>query len=214
MTQRKTLVLVAAIVATGLVAPAAVFAHNGEDHGDKPKTLAETRTKTAEELQKQAEQKREEIQQKTDQLRERVKTQREAAKTKLEGQRKDKCEQRQSNINKIAGKSTTQSKKHLGTFQKIEERVKQFVTDKNLTVENYDTLVANVDAKEAAAIAAVDVAAETSFDCDTTDATNPGSVVKTLMQSQHSALKDYRTAIKDLIVAVKQSATKEQSNEG
>jgi hypothetical protein len=202
MTRYKLVTLCAAVVATGsLLLPVTVFAEDGED--------SETKT-TIIETPKSAEERKKLVEEKAKAIREQVKTQREEIKTKLTDTRLKACEKRQTAINRVAKNSSTQANKHLGTFQKIEARVKEFYASKNLTVENYDALVATVDEKEASATAAIKVAGETTFDCATTDSAQPGGVIKGLVQSQHQALKEYRTAIKNLIVAVKQAAGKEQ----
>lgn len=165
-----------------------------------------TTTNDKEERQAQIEERRQE-------LRTKVTTMREARQEKLDAKRLDVCQKRQERINSIVSKSVEQSTKHLATFQKIEERVTQFYIDKSLTVTNFDELVATVDEKEAAAIASIDISAETTFDCETTDGSNPGSIVRDLVRSQHQALKEYRTAIKDLIVAVKSSQSSADTND-
>lgn len=125
---------------------------------------------------------------------------------KLSENRLKVCENRQATINKIIANSATQSEKHLAVFQKIEDRVVTFYEEKTLSLDTYDTLLATVDEKEAAAIAAIDLAKETTFSCDDADATNPGSLARELVKSEHTALKEYRTAIKDLLVAIKTTA--------
>ncbi len=123
---------------------------------------------------------------------------------KLATKNLEKCEKRQERINKLVEKSTERSTKHLAVFQKIEDKVKAFYVKKNLTVVGYELAVANADAKEAAAIAAIETSNEVTFDCASTDAAKPGAEIKAAMETRHAALKDYRTAIKDLILVVKQ----------
>ena len=129
-----------------------------------------------------------------------------AARTvKLEAKRLEVCQQRQQKINNIVARGTEQNKKQLAVFQKIEANVKQFYIDKKLSSDGYLTAVANADTAEANAVAAIEVSIETTFDCTTTDSTNPGSIIKEAMTLRHSALAAYLTAIKDLIVVVKKA---------
>lgn len=129
-----------------------------------------------------------------------------AARTvKLEAKRLEVCQQRQQKINDIVAQGAEQNTKQLAVFQKIEANVKQFYIDKQLSSDGYLAAVANADSAEANAVAAIEVSIETTFDCITTDSTNPGSIIKEAMTTRHSALQAYRTAVKDLIVVVKKA---------
>jgi len=136
-------------------------------------------------------------------IKERIETAKTERATKLADKRLEACEKREARVNAIFAKATERNKKHLAVFQKIEERVKAFYADKNLTAEGYDAAVANADAKEAAAVAAIEASTEVTFDCATTDGAKPGSTIKEAMKERHTALKEYRTAVKDLILVVK-----------
>ncbi len=117
------------------------------------------------------------------------------------------CEKRVGVIKSIMAKAAAQGAKHLDVFTKIATRVEEFYTNKKLTVASYDALVAEVNAKKAAAQTAIDaVKNDTGFDC--TDANPIGQIdaFVSKVRAMHKALKDYRTSIKDLIVAVKQAA--------
>ena len=122
---------------------------------------------------------------------------------KLADRRLQACEKRQDRVNAIFDRATERNTKQLAVFQKIEERVKAFYATKNLNTEGYDAAVQNADDKEAAAVAAIEASETVTFDCTATDAAKPGSVIKEAMTARHAALKDYRTAIKDLILVVK-----------
>jgi hypothetical protein len=124
-------------------------------------------------------------------------------KAKLADKRLEVCNKRADKINQIVSNSVEQSRKNLDVFAGIEQRVEDFYTSKQLSVANYDALTTAADQKKADAEAALQVAAETSFSCDQTNPAHPGEIIKTLMQTQHQALKDYRTSVKNLIVAVK-----------
>lgn len=142
--------------------------------------------------------------------REEAKTRVEAKKAeitaKLDEKRKEVCERRQEKINAITDRSVVQAKKHLGVFQKIEERVKAFYDKKGLNAEGYEAAAADADAKEAAAVAAIASTEAVELDCSAEgDQRQIGTYMKNLVRSQHAALKDYRTAIKNLIVVVAQA---------
>lgn len=122
---------------------------------------------------------------------------------KLDQKRLAVCQKRQEKISTIFAKATEQNRLQLAVFQAIEENVKAFYAKHNLTADGYDAALATANEKEATAVAALDVSDATTFDCTTTDNSKPGSVIKEAMTVRHEALKDYRTAIKNLILVVK-----------
>lgn len=138
---------------------------------------------------------------------------REAAKERMQGRldeaRKKACEARSKAILNIVARSAAQGKKHLDTFTKISERVKQFYADKKLTISNYEQLVAAADTKKAAAEAAIQVVKDTTtFDCSGDNPVGTADAFKTKIRAMHQSLKDYRSAINELLVAVKQAGKK------
>jgi hypothetical protein len=209
--------LCAAVVVGGLVAAPAVFARQGapeteptsSNSGSSNSTKVENNTTTETEVEHansvEVEHHNQLIEDRKQELRDQVKTELAAHTEKLDDKRKATCETHQGKINSIATQSATQNRKHLVKFQGIEARVKQFIADKKLTIPSYDTLVANIDDKEAAASAAIAVALETNFDCNSVDASNPGKTISGLMRNKQDTLKAYRTAIKELITAAKQA---------
>lgn len=138
-------------------------------------------------------------------IQQRLTNMKEARTVRLEAKRLEVCQQRQQKINDIVAHGTEQNIKQLAVFQKIEANIKQFYIDKKLSSDAYDGVVANADIAEANAVAAIEASTETTFDCASTDSTNPGSIIKEAMTTRHSSLAAYRTAIKDLIVIVKKA---------
>lgn len=94
-------------------------------------------------------------------------------------------------------------------FNKIAMRVEDFYTNKILpsgkSVPNYDALVSDIAAKKG--IADADLAAaqtlESSFSCTTDDPRSLLTQFRLDMQKVKTDLKNYRTSIKNLIVAVR-----------
>lgn len=93
-------------------------------------------------------------------------------------------------------------------FNAIEKRVEEFYSTKVVpsgkTVSNYNSLIADVQTKKTAvdtnmASAKTDVS---NFSCTNGDPKSLFMQFRTDMQAVKSALKDYRTSIKNLIVAV------------
>lgn len=125
------------------------------------------------------------------------------------------CEKRLSVIKNIMAKAATQGAKHLDVFSKIAMRVEEFYTNKKLAIDNYDTLVAEVNAKKATAQEAIDAVkdADDDFSCDGDNPIGKADAFNGKVRAMHTALKDYRTAIKNLIVAVKQAANAAEGDE-
>lgn len=115
------------------------------------------------------------------------------------------CENRQKAITNIMSRIADRGQKQLTLFTTIATRVETFYTDKGKTLSNYDTLVADVNATQAAAQTAVDTikSASTGFDCNGTDPQGFVSSFKDSLKSEISALQDYRTSVKNLTVGVK-----------
>jgi hypothetical protein len=128
-----------------------------------------------------------------------------AAHTKLTKAKLKLCQNREQAINNIMARQGDRGDKQLDVLTKIADRVKAFYKSKGLKVDNYDDLVAAVNTSRKAAIKAVKTVADNGmvFDCD---ADNPKAAIaayKESIQSGSEALKAYKTAVKNLIVAVK-----------
>src|SRR3989344_3582309 len=96
---------------------------------------------------------------------------RENAKLRLEGDKLKACENREKAINNILDRIAKRGERRLNVYNSIFERVQAFYEKKNLSVSNYDELVADVKAKKAAAEEAVKAAGakEVDFKCDGSD---------------------------------------------
>jgi len=98
--------------------------------------------------------------------------------------------------------------KQMLVFDKVADKVKTFYAEKGYSIANYDELVANIAANRVALQTANQNMASngSSFDCESDDP--KGSVVafkeKEVIRTQ--AMKEYKTAIQSLIVAVKTAA--------
>lgn len=94
-------------------------------------------------------------------------------------------------------------------FDAIAERVKEYYTTKvvpsGTTVANYDTLVSDIATKKTAVQTALTKAQDdvATFSCDGEDPKGRLTSFRTNMQAVKGALKDYRTSIKNLIVAIR-----------
>lgn len=128
-----------------------------------------------------------------------------ATQTRLQDAKLRSCEAREKAVTSIMKRMAERGEKQLALFTTISDRVQAFYSQKGNTLADYDALLAEVEAKKAAATTAVEsVAAQsTGFSCDSDD---PRGFVDTFKQAQREklqALKDYKTAVKNLIVGVK-----------
>lgn len=192
----KTTALGVVVILLGIALPAAVVAQDGTD-----KLSEETIRQKTEQTAKAKETAREAKAQLTQTAKER----REAMKERLEGRKLKACQNREKAVTNIMVRIADRGQKQVDLFTKIADRTQQFYADKGLSVNSYDELVADVNAKKAAAQSAVDSVKSTSveFKCD---GDNPRGVADSFKQSkndQNLALKAYKTAVKDLIVGVK-----------
>jgi hypothetical protein len=124
---------------------------------------------------------------------------------KLDEKKQLSCEKRQEFINQTMGRLNERVTKQLELFNNATTRVQNYVTTKNLTVPNYDTLLSNVAAKRAAAQASL-VALQTAKAAFKCDANNPKAAVvayQAALRNTNKALQDYRDSVKQLIRAVK-----------
>jgi len=125
--------------------------------------------------------------------------------TRLEAAKLKACQNREKAINNIMARMAERGSKQLGVLNKIAERTMAFYVDKGKTLSNYEALVAAVNDKKAAAQAAVDdlKASSVGFKCDGSDPKGAAQSFKDKLKAEIAALKDYKTAVKNLIVGVK-----------
>ena len=125
--------------------------------------------------------------------------------TRLADAKLKACQNREKAINNIMTRIASRGQKQLDLFSTIATRAETFYASKGKTLSNYDALVADVTAKKAAAQTTVDTikSDSVSFKCDGTDPKGAAESFKTQLKSEISALKDYRTAVKNLVVGVK-----------
>lgn len=125
--------------------------------------------------------------------------------TKLADAKLRACQNREAAINNILGRISDRSQKQLDLFTSIATKTETFYTNKGKTLSNYSALVADVNAKKAAAQSAVDAIKSDSvtFKCDGTDPKGAVTSFKDALKTETSALKDYKTSVKNLIVGVK-----------
>ena len=100
-------------------------------------------------------------------------------------------------------------------FTSISNRVQEYYVSKELSVDNYEQLVQEVDIKQDVASTALVTAKNTAanFDCEGDDPKAQLVQYRKDMKDVISSLKEYRTSVKDLIVAVKNSRSQDGEQE-
>ncbi len=135
-------------------------------------------------------------------------------KEKLEAVKAKVCNTKKENIIRRSSNLADRADRQLKTFQVKADKVEKFYTDKlipkGVTVDNYNDLVANIEAKSQAVTDATTTAKEDAknFDCTADDPKGQLTNFRTDMQNAIKALKEYRTSVKDLIVAIRTAAAK------
>jgi hypothetical protein len=119
--------------------------------------------------------------------------------------RQKACQVHEHVINATMQRIAARGARHIDVFDKIATRVETFANTKGQKPSNYDALVADVNAKKAAAQATVDKVKSdsASFKCDGSDPKGAASGFKADLKAEIAALKAYKTSVKNLIVAVK-----------
>lgn len=115
------------------------------------------------------------------------------------------CQNREKAITNIMSRIADRGQKHFTLFSTIADRTEAFYADKGNILSNYEALVVDVNNKAVAAQAALDTlkTSSTSFSCDGTDPKGFVDSFKSDLKAEISALQDYRTSVKNLIVGVK-----------
>ncbi|MDP2721058.1 MAG: hypothetical protein Q8O75_03910 [bacterium] len=128
---------------------------------------------------------------------------------KLDAVKLKVCQKREAAIRKRSSKLAIRAENMTTRFNKIASRVEEYYTNrlvpKGVTVENYDAIVADIENKEAAVNNAVANAkmAISSFSCDADNPKGKLADYHDSMKAVIAALKEYRTSVVNLIVAVR-----------
>lgn len=126
------------------------------------------------------------------------------------------CERREAQLQQKIPHLANSSKRLLGVIDKIYTRVQGFVAGGQLTDPNYDTLKANVDAKQADATAAVEALGEFEFelDCANPNIAEQLDGFRTAVRGARAELKEYRKALVELISSLRAQAAEDNAQNG
>jgi len=140
----------------------------------------------------------------------------EAAKDKLQGDHLKACQDRQADINTHIGRLSARLQEHYDLYTRVAGNVKAFYIKKGLSISNYTALVADIDAKAAAAQSAINTvkSSSVSFDCKGDNPKGALQQIKANVGAAETALKNYRLSIKNLITAIKAALPKTTTSTG
>lgn len=130
------------------------------------------------------------------------------------------CQNRESAIQKRNNALTKTAENMLTKFDSIATRVETYYTDQAIpagkTVSNYDALVAEITVKKATVQTNLDKTTTDAlaFNCTSDDPKGQLTQFRTDMQTVKQTLKDYRTSIKNLIVAIRSVTGTTESTSG
>lgn len=135
---------------------------------------------------------------------------------KLEGARLKACKNHERVINARMQRIAARGARHMEVFDKIAARVESFADTKGKKPANFDALLADVNAKKATAQATLDKikSDSVSFKCDGSDPKGVAEGFKADLKAEIAALKEYKTAVKNLIVGVKSANAATGDSEG
>jgi len=127
---------------------------------------------------------------------------------KLDDAKKKVCQQNENRMMNMFTNMNQLGQGQLDLFNGIAERAQTYYTQNNLSVNNYDQLVKEVQRTRTAAENTIQTATQTSsqFGCDKDDPKGVAGQYKVQVKTQVQALKEYRTAIKNLISAIEAAA--------
>jgi hypothetical protein len=127
---------------------------------------------------------------------------------KLGAENLKSCQNREGAIDNIMARISDRAQKQLTLMDQISLRVQNLYKDKNMSIGNYEALVATVAAKKAIADREMNTVRTMSrqFNCDSDDPKGTATQFKANTSLQSGALNDYKTAIINLINSV-ESAT-------
>lgn len=211
--------LLLAVIALPILSSAPAFARSNDDVTASPKPTASpspTPTARKAELEKELKSLTEnEIKNKVNSINteaqktvQQLEAKKTALKAKTEAERTKLCQTKSTELSTRLKNKVSDVEKHKAVFDKIFARVTAFHDTKSLTTADYDSLVAKTTSAQQAAADSIATlkAFDTNVDCSNVGAaaTKLEAFKQALTQTRDS-LKSYRTALKNLTVAVKAS---------
>lgn len=209
MKQTWKQITTAAIVFALVLTPAAAFAHEGEDPDAEVTTYQSdenTRREYAQQLRERLEAKKAERMQAVEDR----KTER---RERLDERKQQICQKHQDRINRIIGNMGDRRAEAFYRISEIQLAIQDFYTEKKLSVDGYDDLVAAADAAQAAAETSMKAQLQSPrLDCDGTGPQVDMYEFREKRSASIDAIKEYRSAVKKLGEAVREAAKNSEGN--
>lgn len=195
-------------MAVALLVPAVASAQGGREG------LAQTSNPVSESTEAPADRTtkaRQELQAKLDAQKaarqEKVESLRAEANERLDATKRKVCQTRQANINRIMTNMNNRRHNAFERITKISTAVQEFYTKKQLTVDNYDELLATLTAAQAAAQESMNAQESVpKLDCDGDRPKTSVANFKEKRSDSIDAMKAYRDAVKAFTEAVRTTA--------
>lgn len=156
----------------------------------------------AEQLKKTEEVRKEEIKEKV-----------EAKKVEI---KKDICENRQERLTSLQPRVSNKASEIKTLLDQRYDKVVEFYTSKNLTVENYESLIQAIEVAKANSATAISALNGYKFEVDCTSETVADQLAayREAASGAKASLKEYRSKLVDLITSIKATQNTSTSNEG
>ncbi|HET6863946.1 MAG TPA: hypothetical protein VFH37_01990 [Candidatus Saccharimonadales bacterium] len=130
-----------------------------------------------------------------------------------QAQREKVCEIHKTNLTRRMGNAVKVAEQHKTNIDRIYTKVKDFYTSKQLNVTNYSDLTAKVDTAQTNAQTAIDAlkALDVNVDCTSQTVADSVTAFQQAVTNVRDSLKTYRSALVDLITALKGASTSSNS---
>ena len=127
------------------------------------------------------------------------------AQMRLTEARLKSCQARENSLKTRSSSLTSMATNMLDTFASITKRVEDYYATSGKTVANYDVLVADIQMKKVAVQTSLTAAQNdvAGFSCTSDDPKGHMTLFLKDMKNVKLALNNYRTSVKNLIVAVR-----------
>lgn len=124
-------------------------------------------------------------------------------------QRQKVCEARKTGIEHRTTALLAAAKRHLNRINNVYTKVQAYKTDKNVSVANWDSLVASADAAKAQAAASVAALenAKPSVDCTSDTLADSIATYKAATAQARTDIQNYRKAVKNILSALESAKT-------
>lgn len=141
-----------------------------------------------------------------------VEERRDVARERLDAKKKSICESREGSVNKVITNVSERSQNHFDRITKIYDLTLAFYDERDLSISNYDELVANVATTKAAAETALtELKGTPKLSCDSDGPKADIQAFRNKRLDKVEAFGAYRDAVKAFIKAVKAVAETTQT---